>query len=176
MSARVKQKIRSTASIYGEGGHEQVFLKYLVRVYAGNQMRTKFTVRSGGGGSLDSVAEKMVKNKAGFDRLLMLGDKDRTEGDPDELVKARNICRSLDARLELASPCLDGLLLSILEPKLKLSGLDSKKCKARFENEYMSAKQRMKPDAYVGIFSREVLEEARTRLKNLDRIIRFIEK
>lgn len=169
-----RRVVRSTALLFGEGRDDRIFLAHLVSVYAAGQdpLRPKITTKKGRGGSADGVVEDAHKVPGSYTRKLVKLDKDRPQGEIDEAIR---IAGRRHIQLVFSVPCLEGTLLHILEPRSNYSGRSSQDCKQIFEATYISTANRGKLSEYVRQFPKEVLDEARRRVSELDELICYIE-
>jgi len=91
----------------------------------------------------------------------------------NEIKKARQLAKDKEIELLENTPCLEHLLLLILDSE-EISA-DSKKCKKIFEEKYIAKRQRKEVYEYEKYFSKELLEEKRKIIKILDNIIKIME-
>lgn len=106
----------------------------------------------------------------GFDRRAVKLDKDRSAA---EIKKAEQLAKKTGIVLIWTKPCIEALLLDILENK-DFSSYQSKTCKQRFEKQYVNTAKRTDSRAYESIFPIGVIEDARKRIPELDALIRFV--
>lgn len=165
------RNVRSTALIYCEGAHDLAFVRYLLNLYSRNRtVKTKFRTRQGKGGSPDTLVVEAVNVPGGFDRRLVKADRDRA---PEEITKAETIAGQRKVVIIWSKPCIEALLLSILDGN-DYSRSRSKTCKSKFENDHIPANKRADMRAYESVFPLESIEEARTRIPELDELVKFI--
>lgn len=169
-----KKKQRSakrTCLIYGEGQAEEVFLKYLRGLYA-QDSGIAITIKKGKGGTADGIVLSAVKHIGAYDEkcVLLDGDKPKTE-----MERARKLTTDHGIKLIENTPCLEGLLLAILEPEENLSGKTSAWCKSRFEKKFIEKKQRTELHRYEKLFPKLVLNAARKRVSSFHEIVLVLE-
>jgi|GEM_PF-727581 len=175
---RIIRSVRPTALIYCEGAHDLAFMRHLKRLYSSaSATKTNFSTTKGSGGSLDTLVADALKVPGDFNRYLVKLDNDRTK---DEFDKANSLAEQVNANggyltITASYPCLDALLLSILRPGQDYTRKKSKTCKREFERDYLAADKRLNSAAYDRIFARQVLDEARKNIAELDDLIRFLE-
>jgi hypothetical protein len=169
------RKVRATALVYTEGEHELVFTRHLVSLYgSGKQYGTKFTVKKGRGGDAVSIVEDALKVPGSFKRILVKLDNDRSQ---DELRQAIELdSKHKKVQIIFSTPCLEGMLLSILEPTKNFSKKKSPHCKRYFEANYISSDKRTSSQPYKKLFTHKLLQDARKRVPELDDIIKFVER
>lgn len=163
--------INSTALIYCEGAHDLAFLRHLIRLYSeGRKLKRRFRSRQGKGGSPAILVVEAVNIPGDFDRRLVKVDRDRAI---EEVQKAENLADRHNITITWSEPCIEALLMAILDGN-DYSAWKSTKCKSTFESKCIPANKRNRPGAYVKHFPKELLEEARKRIPELDELIRFI--
>lgn len=165
-----KKKQKRTVLFFGEGADENAFLKYIRRLYAHNAS-VKITIRDGNGGSADMVVKKASNFTGDFDHRIAMIDNDKPQ---KEMTAARKMAKESNIDLIECEPCLEGLLLTIIEQR-SVSSKTSKQCKREFEKKHICENKRCDVDEYARVFPKDVLDDARKRIPELDRIIRFME-
>lgn len=169
-----KKKQRSakrTCLIYGEGQAEEVFLKYLRGLYA-KDSGIAITIKRGKGGTADGIVLSAIRHIGAYDQkcVVLDGDKPQTE-----MERARKLATAHNISLIENIPCLEGLLLAILEPNENFSGKTSAWCKSRFEEKFIEKKQRTELHRYEKLFPKSVLNTARKRVSSLHELVLVLE-
>ncbi len=169
-----KKKQRSakqTSLIYGEGQAEEVFLKYLKGLFA-KDSGFAITIKRGKGGTADGIVLGAAKHIGAYDEkcVVLDGDKSKTE-----MERARKLATDHGIKLIENTPCLEGLLLAILEPDENFNGKTSAWCKSRFEKNFIEKKQRTELHRYEKLFPKSVLNKARKRVSSLHEIVLVLE-
>jgi hypothetical protein len=138
-------------------GDDRIFLAYLVYVYASghDSTRPKITVRKGRGGSANGVVGDAHRVPGSFNRKLIKLDRDRPQAEIDEAVR---ITQRHRMQIVFSVPCLEGMLLSILEPNNDYSRESSDTCKRSFESRYISHANRGKMAEYSRTFPKTMLD------------------
>lgn len=170
-----KKKQRSasqTLLMYGEGLGEEVFLKYLRSLYA-RDSGVAVTIRNGKGGDVISIVVDASNTPGAFDRRVVVIDNDKGEG---EMKKAREEAKSRGVELLENSPCLEAMLLSILKEGQSFSNKNSPWCKNEFESSYLDKKKRTEIEEYRKIFPKELLDNQRSKISELETLITLMEK
>lgn len=163
--------VKKTALIYCEGAHDLAFIRYLIDLYARNrQLKTKFRTRQGKGGSPDTLVIEARNVPGDFNRKLVKADKDRTGS---EIKRAETLAARERILIVWSKPCIEALLLAILDGK-DYSRYKSKTCKSKFESTHMPTNKRTDIRAYSKLFPIRVVEDARMRVEELDRLVDFI--
>ena len=166
---RKRRQANKTLLIFGEGMNEQIFLKHLKKLYCCNT-NVAITIRKGKGGNSSNIVIDASRVPGEFNRRVVVLDNDKPKG---EIEQARNIAKNKDIELIENTPCLEYLLLSILDSS-KISD-SSPECKNIFESKYINKKKRKEAYEYDNIFTKELLEEKRVIIKILDDIIQIME-
>jgi hypothetical protein len=171
---RSNREVRPTALVYCEGAHDLAFVRHIKKLYANKSVsNTRFTTNQGGGGSPDSLMQELAKIPGDFDRFLVKMDNDRTRAEFDAAVVVAD--RNTKIAICWSKPCLDALLLSILNPDKDYSRYQSKTCKGEFERDHIPGDRRTNPAIYDRVFTLEKLESARRRIPELNQLILFFE-
>lgn len=167
-----RRRAKRTILFYGEGSAEEVFLKHLRKTYAQNR-GIAVTVKSGQGGTADGIVRKAFRyNPGGFDQKVVLLDNDKTRS---EMNEARKISKDCSVSLIENEPCLEALLLRILNDSAIIGNKSSKYYKNEFEKKHICKKKRCNIEEYEKIFPKKILDAARRKIKELDRIIGLME-
>ena len=160
----VFKKIKKSILIVGEGPTEKAFLQYLKELYVTRVDDFFVKIECGAGGSPDCVikkAKRLCANSA-YDECFVLIDNDRKVHKHDKKIK-----------ILLSTPCIEGLFLMILEhPKFSQVNALSDFCKKEFERNYLSDDKKMDKHYYSGIFPREVFDEQRKNIPELEEILK----
>mgnify|MGYP001581243660 CR=1 FL=1 len=120
---------RISVFAFGEGETDGEFLKHIRSTY-GRNTGVKTSIDNGNGKTPKVIIEQAIKlSTNSFNRRFILLDTDIVWSDSVKKLAKIN-------KIELigATPCLEGFLLSLLNPKMNINILNSKKCKDIFEN------------------------------------------
>ena len=166
----IRKKQKRTILFYGEGASENVFLRHLKKNYA-NDPGIKITIKNGNGGSPDVVVRKAINREGDFGLRVVVVDSDRPE-----IKKAREIAEEKGICLIENDPCLEALLLRILDIKKLPENKKSGFYKREFEKKHICENKRCDIDEYAKIFPKKVLDSRRKEIGELGRIIGFMEK
>lgn len=162
---------KQTLLMYGEGAAEEAFLKYLKSHYA-RDTGVAITIRNGKGGDPESIVRNAVREPGAFDRCVVVLDNDKPE---QEMRAARQIADSSNIVLVEQAPCLESILLSILNNGTSYERRPSAWCKNEFESRYIEKKRRRDVRAYQDVFPKELLDTRRTQVDTLNVLITFME-
>ena len=169
-----KKKRRSasrTLLMYGEGLGEEMFLKYLRRLYSRNS-GVAVTIRNGKGGTATNIITNAVNEPGAFDRRIVILDNDKNK---QEMNRARAEAKQKGIELLENSPCLESTLLSILRTGQSFSNKTSAWCKSEFESNYLDKKKRTELGEYGKIFSKTILDTQRVNVSELNTLISLME-
>ncbi|KKR12278.1 MAG: hypothetical protein UT41_C0002G0052 [Candidatus Wolfebacteria bacterium GW2011_GWC2_39_22] len=166
---RKNRQANKTLLIFGEGLGEEVFLKHLRGLYA-QKKNVRITIKAGKGGSADRIVIDASKERADYDERIVVLDNDKASS---EMGRARKEAKERGIRLLENTPCLEAVLLAILDKRP--SNKDSIWCKHEFEANYLEKKKRGDMDEYKKLFKKELLEEKRFRVAELGKFISVME-
>lgn len=160
-----------TLLVFGEGLCEELFLKHIKQVYSYNA-NVAVTVRKGKGGTAVDVVIDSDKIPGDFEKKVVVLDNDKGDS---EMLKARTEAKKRRILLIENTPCIEALLLSILESGKDFSSKTSAWCKKEFESKYIEKKKRSEVEEYQKHFPKNVLDKQRTTVEGLDRLILLME-
>lgn len=164
------RKAKRTILFYVEGSAEEVFLKHLRRTYARNS-GVAVTIRNGQGGSADGIVQRASCYPGGFDRRVAVLDNDKPK---IEMAKARELAKMGCVDVIENEPCLEALLLRILNGGKILEDESSKYYKKEFEKKHICENKRCDIDEYAKIFPKTLLDGSRKKVKELGLIVGFM--
>jgi len=159
-----------TVIAVGEGETEGAFLSYVKSLYcvrgSGVQIKIDWTY----GGSPKDIIEEAVrlKQSADYNKAFLLIDTD-VPWPPDAIALAQK--ESLE--LIPSKPCVEGLLLSILNPDRDWTRQTVKDCKQEF-HKFIAEEHKTDVRKYALIFSKELLESSKSRLPEISKIIALL--
>jgi hypothetical protein len=159
-----------TVLAIGEGETEKAFLQFLKGLYNRREDSISIKLAYAGGGNPECVIDHAIKlNPKTYDHAFVLLDQD-VPCRPSYQTKARK------NRLELiwCVPCVEGLFLKILEPAFYPPTKTTSDCKRLLEDKYLGEREKLDPEKYAKIFSRDLLEDRRGQVVELDRIVRLM--
>ena len=158
--------------IYCEGLHDQLFVRYLQQLYKPKNSPYFFNIQKGDGGSPKSLVEKAANRFGSYARRLVVCDDDRGE---EEFNQALSIASGKDVDLLASKPCLEAVILGILEPSYNSCKRTTEECKRRLHRRHISEARRSNLENY-GIIKRALIEKARLDQRQLDGLIKLFEK
>jgi hypothetical protein len=164
-----RRQANKTLLFFGEGMNEEVFLKHLRKLYC-YDTNVAVTIKKGRGGDAKNIVLDAYKVPGEFNRKVVILDNDKPK---NETKKARQLARDKEIELLENTPCLEHLLLLILDSK-EISA-NSKRCKKIFEEKYIEKTQRKEMYEYDKYFSKKLLDKKRENIKVLDDIIKIME-
>lgn len=164
--SRKHRKAQRTLLIIGEGRHDAAFLKHVKQLYAPRHCGLAVTVMNAKGKGARHVVEWTIRQAAyrEFDRVAAMLD---TDTDWDEMVA--KLARDNNIQVLTAVTCLEEMLLRVLgeSPTKTAGGL-----KSQLRKHLMS--EPTVRQAYEASFTREKLEEARTRESTIDELLKLL--
>lgn len=171
MRKAIQRYVKVTVFAFGEAETEKAFLKH-IRVSYGRNTGISVRVDCGNGGGPEAIIDLSIRRGNGlFDRYFILLDTDIPWSDT-----AINKAKKGNHELIPATPCIEGFLLSLLEPKIDLSVLTSTQCKKMFEQKYLNQDEKLDYRNYEKILPFAKLEALRKTNQLLDRIISLMTK
>jgi hypothetical protein len=164
-----KRQANKTLLVFGEGYDEEMFLKHLKSIYS-YKSNVAISVKKGKGGDAQNIVIDADKMIGAYDRKVVVLDNDKAKA---EMVKARQEAENRNIELIENTPCLEHLLISILDKKM--TGKNSAWCKSEFESKYIDKKKRGEPNEYVKLFPKKLLEARRLKIIELNKLILIME-
>ena len=160
-----------TLLMYGEGLSEEMFLKHLRGLYSQNS-NIAVTIRKGKGGDAISVVIDAANAPGAFDRKIVILDNDKGNA---EMTKARQEAKRRSIILFENTPCLEAILLLVLNDGGTFNSKTSGWCKKEFESKYIDKKKRTEPSEYEKVFPKTLLDKQRSKNLKLNTLISFME-
>ena len=154
MVSRPRQTFRRTKTtilIVGEGPTEKAFIQYLKEMYITREMDIAVKVECGSGGSPRSVVEKAVRLKGSraYDKCFVLIDAD-LPFDPDGELE-RRMRKKPHIEMLKTTPCIEGLLLAILDLGFSQQATTSIESKRIFKSNYLPEEKKTDKCSYEKI-------------------------
>ncbi len=164
----MSRRARRTILIMGEGECDKAFLQHLNGAYGRDNCSLRVTPASAHGKGPPNVINKAVtaRHGIGYDCRVALIDRDLAHMMTPGLEK---LVRDSDLIIIWSYPCLEGLLLEILEERVPTSSNDCK----RAMNSICPGKGTERA-YYAKPFPREVLERRRNDVSTLNELINLI--
>lgn len=162
---------KRTLLMYGEGLGEEIFLKHLRGMYAYNS-GTKVKIRNGKGGTPRDVIIGAANEIGGYNKRIVVIDNDKGK---QEMENARKEAKTRNIELVEHSPCLEAMLLSILNDGKSFSDKTSSWCKKEFQCKYIEKKKRSELCEYKKTFPKKLLDKQRIKLVELNVLISSME-
>ena len=157
------RKANRTFLLVGEGDSDVAFLKYLKGIYLPRGCGIAAKVRNAHGKGPDHVIDYSIRQcrNVAYDQVIVLMDSDLKLSS-----KAFRKAKSKKFEVILANPCLEGLLLKILERHVPSN---SKNCKRRLSA--MLQSPLTSPDNYAQLFPKKYLDERRQNVDELNQLL-----
>lgn len=167
MAARKIRETRPTLLVVGEGDCEVAFLKHLRQLYCSGGSGVEAKINNAHGKGPENVVEHTRRQARpyGYDHVVSFLDTDIPWS--DQLKKS---ARKDKIALVGSSPCLEGMLLNILQQRVPEGSAECKRALQRLLGQDMTEREH-----YEQHFPTPVLESARQRIPELDRLLRFFE-
>lgn len=160
-----KRKANRTVLIMGEGATEKAFLKHLKNLYGERGSGLAITIRAATGGSPEAIVrytENIIKNRA-YDRVAILMDTN-----VEWSKEARERAKKQKITLIGATPCIEGLLLSILGHTPPRRSEDCKQvCTEVFAGDLMDEV------TYQNVIEKHLFEKKRQQIQELEVLLTF---
>ena len=169
-----KKKLRAasrTLLMYSEGLEDEVFLKHVKGLYPRNS-GVSIKIRNGKGGDPWSIVVNASNEPGDFNRRVVIVDNDSSK---ESMDPAKQEAQNRNIELFVNTPCLEAVLLSILNNGKSYSDKKSPDCKKEFEASYIDAKKRTDIDEYSKIFPKALLDGQRSKVSELELLIALME-
>ncbi len=157
--------------MYGEGLEDEVFLKHLRSLYS-RDSGVRVTIRNGKGGHPADVVINAANQPGQFSQRIVMLDNDMSEAD---MNMARQEAEKRNIALIENKPCLEAILLAILNGGKSYADKKSPWCKKEFESKYLDSKKRTDIREYEKLFPKAALDAVRSKVPELDKIISLME-
>lgn len=163
---RIRRRTKKTRLVYCEGAHDKTFLDCLKYVYATDAYNVD--IKRGTGGGQVHLAEEAIKRGRAYDEQYLKIDGDRPE---DEMEQADGVAADGSVVVIRTIPCIERLLINILEPSKRISSWGSPRLKNYFEANHIPEDKRTDVRVYKAIFTKTVLDNAKPQLPELQALI-----
>lgn len=169
----VKKQTKKTKFVYCEGDHDRAFMQHLYNLYK-YEDRLPYKVKKGKGKDQMYILNDAIRYGNIYDEIVIKLDGDRSK---IEMNKVDNKISRLQKEKIVISvlrsyPCIESLLIKILEPSKNISSMGSDGCKRYFENKYISKSHRSDIKQYKDKFPKKLLDKRRTQMPELDNLIK----
>lgn len=166
MPARIRRSVSHTVLLVGEGATEQAFLRYIKSLYISRGCGVGVTIRNAHGKGPDHVVDYAIGQcrNAAYDRVVTLLDTDLPMS-----VAVRRRAKSKKIHIIGSTPCVEGLLLKILDEYVPET---SAECKQRCGG-VLPARLTFSED-YREHFPRDLLDGRRDEIPELDQLLGYL--
>jgi len=156
--------------LYGEGPSEVAFLTHLKCAFHARASGFRVRVDGDEGGDPANVLARALKLPASdsYDARVILIDTDRPWCPTEVIARAA----AADIRLLHSAPCLEGLLLRILNLPVPAS---TRECKRSIYSNHLPEAKLLDPRTYQPLLPPDRLAEAAERIPTLAALIRFLQ-
>ncbi len=161
--------VRTTIFAYGEGEDEETLLRYLRPQFASPERR--ITVDNAGGKGPSHILKKAIRVRGGdaFDFSLIVADAD-VEWTENQLRKAS----AHHFEVVLLQPCVDGMLISMIEPRTRPHGWESSRCKRYLRERHIGSDRRFNQRDLERLIPPAIVTTAEASLPELLRIAQIL--
>lgn len=160
-------KTRKTVFVCGEGMEDSAFLRYLHDLYHRRQFDPRVNIISGRGGTSDGVVYDASKKCGGYDYKYVVLDDDKGK---EEKKAAQEAADRNGIVVIFHTPCLEWLLLTILEDDTFKPTYKGGRCKYTFEHKYFAGKSRTDWMDYKSVFPKSLLNRRMKLVPELKRL------
>lgn len=160
-----------TLLMYGEGLEDEIFLKHIRSLYS-RDSGVGVKIRNGKGGHPVDVIINAANEPGDYDQKIVILDNDFPEAD---MRLARQEAEKRNIILLENTPCLEALLLAILNDGKSYADKQSLWCKKEFESKHLDSKKRTDIREYEKLFSKIKLDAVRSKIPELNMIISLME-
>jgi len=170
----LKKKRRAasrTLLMYGEGLEDEIFLKHVRALYS-RDSGVGVTIRNGKGGNPADIVINAANQPGEFSQRIVMLDNDASEAD---MNLARQEAKKRNITLLENTPCLEAILLAILNGGKSYADKQSPWCKREFESKHLDSKKRTDVREYEKLFPKATLDAVRSKVPELDKIISLME-
>jgi len=161
-----RRHTKKTRLVYCEGASDKAFLDCLKPLYATNVRNVD--IKRGTGGDQVHLIEEAVRKGRAYDERFIKIDGDR---DAAEMADAEQSANDQELVVLKTVPCIERLLINILEPTKRIASWNSPRLKSYFETGYIPPHKRTDVRTYQKLFTKSVLDEAKDRLPELKELI-----
>ena len=167
----IKKKIKQkhTIFIYCEGQTDHSFIQYLINIFS-NFEEKNIESKKGQGGGPSIMIRKTAREPGEYDERYIFLDVDQREN--KDKKKCEDDARRQGIELIWSDPCLEGLLLQILNGHPQMS--DSQKYKKYFKEEYNSNKRQYDSEMFERLFPKEKLVSKKEKIPTLKELIEIV--
>ncbi|HHJ20835.1 MAG TPA: RloB domain-containing protein [Gammaproteobacteria bacterium] len=166
MPSHGRRVARHTVLLVGEGTTECAFLKHIKALYISRGCGVSAAIRNAHGKGPDHVVDYAIRQcrNAAYDRVVVLLDTDLAMS-----AAVRKRARSRKIQVIGSTPCVEGLLLSILGERVPGN---SAACKAQCGRALPA--RLTAPEDYQTHFPKDVLDGRRADVSELDELLKCL--
>lgn len=166
-----RRRARLPVLVYCEGVHDTVFMRHLAELYTPVNTRNSFDIKTGSGGSPRSLAERAGRVVGAYEARMVKFDNDRGDEELEAALAYGSVVRPC-----YCTPCIEATMLEVLEPGRSYATRSTQYCKDRFHRNHIAEADRTRSQRYQQVFPKELLDDARLRVPQLDAMIRIFEE
>lgn len=157
--------VRKTIFAFGEGEDEETYLRYLRPHFSSRERGIR--IDNAGGKGPNHILDKAIRVRGGdaFDHSFILADAD-VEWSPNLIRRAK----ARHFEVILMRPCIEGMLIAILEPRLDPQGWESSRCKRHLRGEHIGSDRRLEVRDLERLVPPHILNAAEATVPELLRV------
>lgn len=163
----MRRQIKPSILVYTEGLSEANFLKHLRQIY-NKEYTPNIKIITGHGGSVTNIVSNASHAPGEYTRRFVIVDTDKPH---DEIAQAEQRARESSITILANHPCLEAVLLSILQPGPNYKEKSSTWCKRTFQEKYINYRSHPDKYAYLRTFPLALLERAKSRVPELENMV-----
>ncbi|MDN5275880.1 MAG: hypothetical protein JWN33_529 [Candidatus Saccharibacteria bacterium] len=153
------KKIKQARLVETEGRHDRAWCHLLKAIYT-DQAKYSVVIESANGGSPAEVVQAAINKQklvsGSFEHVVAIVDGDKTAA---EIEEARVLSDKHNVELIIVTPCMEALLLNILEPQKNWYNT-AKGHKSYFQRKYIRSDRRTAFIHYLKVFKPDSIEAA----------------
>lgn len=161
----MKLVARETLLLVGEGDDEKAFTGHACSIYVTRGCGVSVKLRNAYGRGPENILRAAIRAEGSFDRRAVLLDTDVPWTAEVRATAARHKIHMIGS-----TPCLDGLILRALSERVPVGSKACKEALSRIWPRGISDARTLERS-----LTREVLEEARLRIPELNMLLRLLE-
>ena len=162
-----QRNTKPTVLVYCEGLEDAAFLKYLKHLYHQDHIDPRVRIQSDRGGTADGIVLDALNVYGDYSYRVVVLDNDKKL---EEMQKAQKLALANNIILVLSTPCMERLLLEVMNHSDLNPKLGSNKCKKLFEDSYFVGLDRTDWGDYGRIFLKKSLNARMSQLVGLKRM------
>lgn len=165
------KQAKFTILAFGEGQTEEAFLRHLGSLYILRESGVSIMYDCAGGKDPEYMIDRVIRKKKGYDVFnivfILLDDDKLILDETQQKAREHNIL------IIQSKPCIEGLLLNILDEHFLVISKTSRQCKREFEDKYLNKKDKIDSRKYYKLFNKEKLDTARSKISAINELLKI---